>query len=165
MGDGGVDVHRYPIRLGTRRSQKISNRLLYVFVALEVLRFGWGLTRGEVAVRSLVFLAATAIILIFVRRGERTGSTALLLSPSGVVLGKQQARWEEIERIALKSLFRLGRHYEAFVLKHPKPISRLVVPSGRYDQIPLGYWWPDWRESSIRDDIARWAPRLLAGIE
>jgi hypothetical protein len=153
------------MRLAMRRSQKILNRLLYVFVALEVLRFGWGLTRGEVAVRSLVFLAVVAVTPVFVRRGERTGSTALVLSPSGVVLGKQQARWEEIERIALKPLFRLGRHHEVFVLKHPKPISRLFVPSGRYDQIPLGYWWPDWRDSSIRDDIARWAPRLLAGIE
>lgn len=160
-----MDVHRYPIRLATRRSRKTLRRLFYVFVALETLRFGWGLTRGEVAVGSLVFLAVAVVTALFVRRGERTGSSALLLSPRGVVLGKQQARWDEIERIALRPLSKLGRHYEAFVLKHPKPVSKLLVPSGRYDQIPFGYWWPDWRDSSLRDDIARWAPRLLEGIE
>ncbi len=162
--EGPIEVHRYPLRRATRRWQRLLDRLLYLFVAVEVLRFGWGLTQGKVAVRPLVFLAVVAASRVFVRWSERKGSAALLLSPNGVVLGAQSALWEEIERIAPRRTFgNWGKRHEAFVLAEPKRISKALVPSGQYDHIPLGYWWPDWRESPIRDDIARWAPRLITG--
>jgi hypothetical protein len=133
-------------------------------VTVEALRFGLGLTRGDVLVRPLVFLALVAATLVFLRRSERTGWGALFLSPEGVVFGRQQARWDEVERIAPKGLLgKWGSRYDSFVLAEPKPISKLLVPSGRYDHIPFGYWYRDWRTSAIRDDIARWAPHLLAG--
>lgn len=161
-----TDVHRYPLRQGRRRWQRLLDRLLYLFIVVEVLRFLWGLTQGEIPVRPLIFLAVVAATQVFVRRAERKGSAALLLGPHGVMLGAQSARWEDIERIAPKRIFgKWGRHYEAFVLAEPKPISKALVPSGRYDHIPLGYWWPNWRESPIRNDIARWAPRLLSGTD
>jgi hypothetical protein len=159
-------VHRYPIRRTARRWQRVADVFLYLFVAVEGLRFSWGLTRGDVLVRPLVFLALVAATLVFLRRSERTGSGALFLSLEGVVFGRQQARWDEIERIALKRLLgRWGSRYDAFVLAEPKPISKLLVPSGRYDHIPFGYWYPDWRTSAIRDDIVRWAPHLLTGTD
>ena len=121
---------------------------------------------SEFPVRPLIFLAVVAVVEVFVRRAERKGSAALLLGPHGVVLGAQSALWEDIERIGPKRIFgKWGRHHEAFVLAESRPISKALVPSGRYDHIPLGYWWPDWRESPIRDDIARWAPRLLTGTD
>ncbi len=157
-------VHRYPIRRGARRWQRVADVFLYMFVAVEGLRFSWGLTRGDVLVRPLVFLALVAASRVFLRRSERTGLGALFLSPEGVVFGRHQARWDEIERIAPKRLLgKWGSRYDAFVLAEPKPISKLLVPSGRYDHIPFGYWYPDWRTSAIRDDIARWAPHLLTG--
>ena len=161
-----TNVHRYPLRRGTKRRQRLFNRLLYLFVAVELLQFAWGVTQGEIPVRPLIFLSMVAAIEVFVRRAERKGSAALLLSPHGVVLGAQSARWEDIERIAPKRIVgKWGRHHEALVLAKPKPISKALNPSGRYDHIPLGYWWPDWRQSPIRDDIARWAPRLLTSAD
>lgn len=161
-----TEVHRYPLRTSTRRWQRTLDRLVYVFVAVELLRFGWALTRGEVTVGPLIFLAVVAASRVFVRLAERKGSAALLLSGSGVALGAQCASWDEIERIApTRVVGKWGRRHEAFVLAEPKPISRALVPSGRYDHIPLGYWWPDWRASPIRDDIERWAPRLLPSTD
>ncbi len=108
--EGPIEVHRYPLRRATRRWQRLLDRLLYLFVAVELLRFGWGLTQGEVAVRPLVFLAVVTASLVFARWAERKRSAALLLSPNGVVLGVQSALWEEIERIAPMSIPRLAGH-------------------------------------------------------
>ena len=97
---GGADRgSRYPLRTSTRRWQRTLDRLVYVFVVVELLRFGWALTRGEVTVGPLIFLAVVAATLVFVRLAERKGSAALLLSRSGVALGAQRASWDEIERI------------------------------------------------------------------
>jgi hypothetical protein len=160
----GREVHRYPIRLATRRGNRLWNRLLYVFAALEAFRVVRGLAGGELPIRPLVALAFMVAVLVYVHRSDRKGSGALVLSAEGVALARQDARWDEIERIAPKRMFgRWGKRYDAFVLNEPKPISRALVPKGWYDHIPLGYWWPDWRNSAIREDIARWAPRLLSG--
>lgn len=158
------EVHRYPIRLSTRRWHRLSNRLLYVFVALEALRVGRGLVRGEVPIGSLVALVLMVFALVYVHRSDHKGPGALVLSSEGVAFGRQNAHWHEIERIAPKRVLgNWGKRYDAFVLVEPKRISRALVPKGRYDHIPLGYWWPDWRTSAIRDDVSRWAPRLLTG--
>ena len=131
-----IEVHRYPLRRATRRWQRLLDRLLYLFVAVEVLRFGWGLTQGKLAVRPLAFLAVVAASRVFVLWSERRGSAALLLSPNGVVLAAQSALWEEIERIAPGRTFgNWGKRHEAFVLAEPKRISKALVPSGQYDHI------------------------------
>lgn len=164
MSNDGAELHRYPMRLPLGRWHRASNWLLYAFLALEVLRFGWGLIEGEFYVQPLVFVAFVAAALVFVRHTQRNGAGALVLSPDGLVCGRQSASWDEIERIAMKrSLGKWGKRYDVFVLTEPKPISKALVPSGQYDSIQLGYWFPDWYNSPIRDDIARWAPRLLTG--
>ena len=169
MSQGGPgQVHRYPIRLATRRGNRLGNRLLYVFVVLEAFRIGRGLLTGEPPVVSLVVSLSALVImvstLIYLHRSDRKGSGALVLSSEGVAFARQNARWDEIERIAPKRVAgRWGKRYDAFVLVEPKSLSRPLLPNGQYDHIPFGYWWPDWRTSAIREDIARWAPRLLSG--
>jgi hypothetical protein len=97
-------------------------------------------------------------------------TTHLKLSPAGLEFysGYSFVRlvtpWENVARIESKKLFPIG---DWLMLREPaavhaSPLAKLLVTRWEKRRIPLTMFYRNWKNTSIGDEIKRYAPQLLS---